>query len=151
MIEDHRQEFLASLFEVIQTLCTHSLELPMNIDCLNKNVFRPYRSKNGNKMKSGILQLPPSLTMIIDETALTPGEVHENGIKNLKSLKEIINWQTVEYDQIVYSHKINSNVNILVVSEGKSLLNVPCRVPILVSLNEFYTIATIKKFFLLLL
>jgi hypothetical protein len=129
------QSFVRQLYALVQRLCSHSHLLPLSIRSLNENVFTPARSKNGSKLKSGLLQLPSNTMLVIDETALEPGKLHEFGLNNFNALKELILWQSVQYNELFYAHKINSNVNVLVLSEGKSLLEMPCQVPIQVNLS----------------
>lgn len=122
--------FVTKLYELVQRLCSHSHLLPLSIRSLNETVLTPSQSKNGSKLRSGLLQLPSNLMLIIDETALEAGQLRELGLRNLNALKELISWQSVEYRQLMYTYKMNTNVNVLVISEGKSLLEVPCQLPI---------------------
>lgn len=118
--------YVEKLYSVIESICTHSLNLPITIDELNNRILNPFKEKNNNKLQSGLLQLPTSFNLLLNETALQPGKLKEKGMKNLGIFKDMISWQSIEYDHLFYTQRINSDINVLVLSEGKSLLEVNC-------------------------
>ena len=46
------------------------------------------------------------------------------GVRNLAALGTVINWQKVEYDFNFHKQDFPCNLNVLVCSEGKSLVKV---------------------------
>lgn len=70
-----------------------------------------------------MLQLPKNFHLVIDETLLTPGKLESKGIANLSSLKTLIDWQKVDYDFQFHKLEQFTNIPVLILSEGKSLLN----------------------------
>lgn len=131
-IPDHSQ-FINKFYSVLESLCTHSLNLPITISELNNRILNPHKDKDNTKLQSGLLQLPTNFSLILDETSLQPGSLKEMGIKNLSTIKELIAWQSVEYDHLFYTQRINSDINVLVFSEGKSLFEVNCEIKLKVS------------------
>ncbi|WAR21645.1 MCMBP-like protein [Mya arenaria] len=83
-----------------------------------------------NRLKSGLLQLAEHTNLVVDETALEPGQLDVNGVRNLSALGNMINWQKVEYDFNFHKQDFHSNVQALVLSEGKSLLTTDCLLPL---------------------
>ena len=49
---------------------------------------------------------------------------HFAGVRNLSALGTVINWQKVEYDFTYHRQDFPCNINVLVCSEGKSLIKV---------------------------
>lgn len=47
---------------------------------MNKLNFIPTKDYEGNRLKSGILQLPDRCHLVLDETALQPGQLDVNGM-----------------------------------------------------------------------
>ena len=52
---------------------------PMSLDNMNKMSFTPTKDYEANRLKSGILQLPDRCHLVLDETALQPGQLDVNG------------------------------------------------------------------------
>jgi hypothetical protein len=126
--------FIKRFYSIIESLCTHSLILPITISELNNRILNPYKDKDNSKLQSGLLQLPTNFSLILDETSLQPGNLKEMGIKNLSIINEMINWQSIEYDHLFYTQKINSDINVLVLSESKSLFDVNCEIKLKVNM-----------------
>lgn len=137
---DEQSLFIEKFYKIVQSLCTHSMNLPVTIGELNNRVLNPYKDKNNTKLQSGLLQLPANFSLILDETTLQPGKLKEMGIKNLSTIKELIAWQSIEYDHLFYTQKINSDINVLVFSEGKSLFDVNCEIKLKVNVRFQYAL-----------
>ena len=130
---DEQSLFIQRLYAVLEQLATHSLRLPITIAELNNRILNPHKDKDNTKLQSGLLQLPSNFSLVLDETTLLPGSLKEMGIKNLATIKDMISWQTIEYDHLFYTQRINTDINVLVLSEGKSLFDVACEVRLQVS------------------
>ena len=125
--------FIQKFYSILASLCTHSMNLPITIHELNNRILNPFKDRENTKLQTGLLQLPTNFSLVLDETSLQPGNLKEMGIKNLSILKELINWQSIEYDHVFYTQKINSDINVLVLSEGKSLFDVSCEIKLKVN------------------
>lgn len=53
--------------------------LPLSLDNMNKMTFTPVKDYAANRLKTGILQIPDRCHLILDETALQPGQLNEHG------------------------------------------------------------------------
>jgi len=125
---DEHNVYIKRFYEVLESLCTHSMNFPVTIAELNNRIMNPYKDRDNVKLQSGLLQLPTNFSLVLDETSLQPGSLKEMGIKNLSVLKELIAWQSIEYDHLFYTQRINTDINVLVFSEGKSLFDVNCEI-----------------------
>lgn len=71
-----------------------------------------------------MLQLSKDTHLIIDETCLEQGRLDSVGVGNITALANMINTQKVEYDFKYYKMEFDSDISVLILSEGKSLLPV---------------------------
>lgn len=131
------------LYEFISKITTHSHHIDMSIASLNTLRFTPIKDHDNNKMIAGTLQLPDGMCLLLNETALTEGQLTAQGTQNLEALGNIIRWQRLTYDFKFHSVQIDTDLKILVISEGKSLL--PVSTPIRIQNNDPETINSMKQ------
>jgi hypothetical protein len=81
-----------------------------------------------NRLVSGILQLSSHTHLVLDETCLEPGKLDSNGVHNMAAICTLISQQKVDYDFHFYKLEFQTDIPVLVLSEGKSLLPVSCNV-----------------------
>ena len=77
-----------------------------------------------NRLQYGILQLPQHTQLVFDETKMETGKLEAPGVKAVQNITELIKSQQLNYDFAFYKLPFNTNIPILILSEGKSLL--PC-------------------------
>ncbi|XP_060597053.1 mini-chromosome maintenance complex-binding protein-like [Ruditapes philippinarum] len=118
------------LHHLLSNLVTQSHLLHMSLDNMNKLPFSPKKDYTANRLRSGILQLAEHTNMTVNEIALEPGQLDVNGVKNIQSLGNVINWQKVEYDFEFHRQDFPSNISALIISEGRSILPSDCFVPL---------------------
>ena len=71
-----------------------------------------------NRLRSGLLQLPKGIQIILDETVLEPGQLKPNGIENLKCLGNLITWQKLAYDfGFSYNIEFECDAKVLILGE----------------------------------
>ncbi|KAK3739379.1 hypothetical protein QZH41_015771 [Actinostola sp. cb2023] len=116
--------------ETLKALLPKCVYLPMNLDNLNSLSFVPKKDYTANRLMSGILQLSDSTELILDEIAMEAGNLNPGGVQNVTALGTLISWQKLEYDFNFYKTDFQSNVQVLVLSEGKSMLPCDCHVKI---------------------
>ncbi|KAM1595322.1 hypothetical protein PS2_001584 [Malus domestica] len=73
-----------------------------------------------SRLITGALQLAEGSHMIFDETRLEAGILNSVGVENARLLKTLIESQKVEYDFKFYKLDMPADIQILVLSEGKS-------------------------------
>ncbi|CAB1312433.1 unnamed protein product [Coregonus sp. 'balchen'] len=84
----------------------------------------PKKDYVANRLVSGALQLARNTSLFLDETQL------EQGVRNITALGNLISWQKVDYDFNYHQMEFPCNINVLVTSEGRSLLPSDCQVPL---------------------
>ena len=126
-----------SIYQLISGIVTHSVYFPLSLENLNAKNVLPKKDYTSNKLISGQLQLPSGCILFVDETALKTGQLNPQGVSNLTSVGHLIKWQQLKYDFEFHSLDIDTDIPVLVFSEGKSLLPVTFRLPLKVSLRFF--------------
>eukprot|EP00057_Strongylocentrotus_purpuratus_P034696 XP_796222.3 PREDICTED: mini-chromosome maintenance complex-binding protein [Strongylocentrotus purpuratus] len=121
-------EFVTTLYALIEQLVSKSHLLPLTLSNMNKLKLTPKKDYTANRLKSGLLQLTDRTHLVLDETALQPGQLDANGVMNLAALGNIISWQKVDYDFNYHKTEFHTNVGVLVLSDAKSILPTDCRV-----------------------
>ncbi|XP_068113960.1 mini-chromosome maintenance complex-binding protein isoform X2 [Hyperolius riggenbachi] len=116
------------LSDVVRLLTTASHYLPMTIENMNNLRFIPRKDYTANRLVSGILQLSSNTSLMVDETVLQQGQLDANGVRNVTALGNVITWQKVDYDFSYHQMEFPCNINVLVTSEGRSLLPSDCQV-----------------------
>ncbi|CAL5393881.1 unnamed protein product [Camellia sinensis] len=82
--------------------------IPLTVDYLNTASLSPRKDYETNRLVSGVLQLAEGSHMMIDETYLQAGTLNSVGVEN------------VEYDFKYYKMEMEADVQLLILSEGKS-------------------------------
>lgn len=112
-------ELLSNIFEKI---CLKSLYFPLDIESLEKSYYIPTKNYENNRLEKGKLQMTSSTVLFVDETKMKEGKLTERGIKNLQSLNDLLENQTLSFDFSYHQVKVSCECNVLVFSEGKSFL-----------------------------
>ncbi|KAJ1952705.1 hypothetical protein EC988_003405 [Linderina pennispora] len=112
--------------DALEQLLPRVVELPFDLKLLNGAVFVP--SAESGDLHSGVLQLPPGTEIICDETCLDEGTLGERGVKNLHALQTVIMDQSVSFQYPYQPVPMDTDVRVLVLSAGKSILHNDCDV-----------------------
>ncbi|XP_057804674.1 mini-chromosome maintenance complex-binding protein [Salvia miltiorrhiza] len=94
--------------------------LPLTVDYLNSVTLAPKKDYNTNRLVSGLLQLAEGSHLTVDETPLQSGTLNSTGLENVQALKSMMESQKVHYDFTYYKMEMPADVQILILSEGKS-------------------------------
>ncbi|XP_012840012.1 PREDICTED: mini-chromosome maintenance complex-binding protein [Erythranthe guttata] len=94
--------------------------LPLTVDYLNTVSLAPKKDYTTNRLASGFLQLAAGSHLTIDETTLQSGTLNSTGVENVRVLKNMMQTQKVEYDFTYYKMEMAADVQVLILSEGKS-------------------------------
>ncbi|XP_045127542.1 LOW QUALITY PROTEIN: mini-chromosome maintenance complex-binding protein-like [Portunus trituberculatus] len=117
-----RQHYCRFVYQVLTSLVTQAHLLPLTLHNINKAVFVPKKNYQTDRLTSGLLQLPEHTHLVLDETSLVEGQVDRTGVANLTALGNMISWQKVDYDFQFHVIEQLTNLPVLVLSEGKSML-----------------------------
>lgn len=116
------------LYQVIQQLVPSSFYLPMSLQNMNQMRLVPKKDYTANRLVSGALQLSNNTSLFLDETRLEQGQLDTTGVRNVTALGNLISWQKVDYDFNYHQMEFPCNINVLISSEGRSLLPSDCQV-----------------------
>ncbi|KAK4689588.1 hypothetical protein P7C73_g502, partial [Tremellales sp. Uapishka_1] len=121
-----------NLEPTLSTLTPLLLSIPLTLPLLHSHPFFPSSSASNTSLTAGLLQLAPGTTIVIQEDGLGEGgQLNETAIKNLKALSEVLTDQTIRYDYpFMEGLKMECDIRVAVVSEGKSLLPVDVYLPL---------------------
>ncbi|VDO78517.1 unnamed protein product [Soboliphyme baturini] len=89
---------------------------------LNNGRFVPLKEYKTDELLYGKLQLSAGTEVVLDELQMKPGKLNSQGLKNLAALKSVIADQKLDYDFVYQTVEIPTDVNVIIVSEGKSML-----------------------------
>ncbi|CAH2323274.1 mini-chromosome maintenance complex-binding [Pelobates cultripes] len=120
--------FTSFIYQILQQLVPASYYLPMTIENMNTLRFTPRKDYTANRLVSGLLQLSSHTNLMVDETVLEQGQLDTAGVHNVTALGNLITWQKVDYDFSYHQMEFPCNINVLVTSEGRSLLPSDCQV-----------------------
>lgn len=135
---------LASYFEVVKQ--------PLSVGALNSGPWVPAKDYDSESLKPARLQLSPGTILLLDETAMEPGTLQAQGslferclvcvsvclsvlcltldgpiegLENLAALKQVMRTQELHYDFKYHKVPFHTDLSVLCLSEGRSLLQVP--------------------------
>ncbi|KAM9804247.1 mini-chromosome maintenance complex-binding protein [Neosynchiropus ocellatus] len=118
------------LYQIVQQLVPSSFYLGMSLQNMNQMRLVPKKDYVANRLVSGALQLAGNTSLFLDETKLEQGQLDPTGVRNVTALGNLISWQKVDYDFNYHQMEFPCNINVLIASEGRSLLPSDCQIHI---------------------
>lgn len=112
--------FGPQLLLAIKNLLPFTQCISLTVDYLNTASLSPKKDYETNRLITGALQLAEGSHLIFDETQLEAGTLNSVGVENARLLKTVMEMQKVEYDFQFYKLEMEADVQLLVLSEGKS-------------------------------
>ncbi|XVF00377.1 hypothetical protein REPUB_Repub03eG0280300 [Reevesia pubescens] len=112
--------FGTRLSQSVKNLLPFTHCLPLTREYLNTASLAPKKDYQANRLIPGVLQLPEGSHLMVDETQLDSGNLSSVGIENTKLLKNLMEFQKVEYDFQYYKVEMAADIQLLIFSEGKS-------------------------------
>ena len=123
-----------NLAAAIADIAPYVAHLPLSIAGLNARSWTPKKDYGVNRLRSGPLQLAPGTVAILDETALTSGQLRETGVRNVQALKQLVQLQELEYDFQYHQMRMPVDLPVVVLTSAKQGDSVvqggECRVPL---------------------
>jgi hypothetical protein len=110
-----------ALAQALSLLMPSVVSLPLDIDMLNKQPWYPTKVQNASSGHA-ILQLPAGTVLLLDELAMTAGQLTETGLKNLGAIQTIMRYQKLPYDFQFYQLEQPTDQPIIITSVGKTML-----------------------------
>ncbi|XP_017319110.1 mini-chromosome maintenance complex-binding protein isoform X1 [Ictalurus punctatus] len=124
----HTSPYTDQLYQIIQQLVPSSYRLCMSLHNMNTQRMVPRKDYAANRLVSGALQLGRNTSLVLDETQLEQGQLDTTGVRNITALGNLISWQKVDYDFNYHQMEFPCNINVLIMSEGRSLLPCDCQI-----------------------
>lgn len=112
----------AALRMVAEALVPRVAPVPLTVETLNAAPAVPRKDYAADCMVGGALQLAEGTLLLVDETRLASGKLSAVGVANLEALKAIVEEQALEYDFEYYKMPVGTDVQVLVISDGRSLI-----------------------------
>lgn len=131
--------FTQRLYQILQQLVPSSHYLAMSLQNMNQVRLVPKKDYSANRLVSGALQLARNTSLFLDETRLEQGQLDATGVRNVTALGNLISWQKVDYDFSYHQMEFPCNINVLVTSEGRSLLPSDCQIRLQPQLSAAHT------------
>ena len=128
-----------NILNIYKKICLKITDIKLTTDELNKNIYYPRFDAETEILYPGKLQLSDGTFLLIDEINMNEGKLVETGIKNIGTLKNLIDFQLLGYDYPYNKIEISHDIEIMVVTQkSKSLLFSPflTLLPIITSENE---------------
>lgn len=140
--------FGSQLSNTLKNLLPFTSFISLTVEYLNTVSLAPKKDYQLNRLIPGVLQLAEGSHLMVDETQLETGNLNSVGIENASLLKVLTEFQKVKYDFQYYSMDMVADIQLLVLSEGKSNI-LPADVivpfqPSLVSSSEFADAETLE-------
>ncbi|KAJ2753319.1 hypothetical protein IWQ56_006626, partial [Coemansia nantahalensis] len=110
--------------DAVAQLVPLSVEVPFELALLNRAAFAP--SAEQGDLQAGVLQLASGTEVVCDETCLHEGTLGERGVRNLHALQTAILSQSVGYAYPYQTIEMPTDLRVLVLSVGKSILHNDC-------------------------
>uniref|UniRef100_A0A4P6D665 Mini-chromosome maintenance complex-binding protein n=1 Tax=Rhodnius prolixus TaxID=13249 RepID=A0A4P6D665_RHOPR len=129
-------DYITNLYKLISQLLPKTHYLPMSLETMNSTEMIPKKNYETDRLQTGLLQLSEHTHLVIDETKLEVGKLEEKGVKNIQALKCLIENQKLDYDFKFFTVEFLTDVPVLILSEGKSLLPSDCHI-VLTPLPEY--------------
>ncbi|KAG9455206.1 hypothetical protein H6P81_008110 [Aristolochia fimbriata] len=112
--------FIGHLNLVVQSILPFSQCIPLTVEYLNTTTLAPRKDYQSNRLITGPLQLVRGTHLTFDETRLISGTLNSVGVANVRLLKNLMECQQVEYEFDYYKMEMPADVQLLILSEGKS-------------------------------
>ncbi|VVC32241.1 Mini-chromosome maintenance complex-binding protein [Cinara cedri] len=125
------KNYTTKLYSLISYLVVKSEYLSITIDSMNNTDMIPRKCYTSNRLLNGLLQLSNRTHLVLDETNLEPGKLDNKGMTNLQALTDVITNQQMKYDFTYYTIDYETQIPVLTLSIGKSLL--PCDIDIVLN------------------
>lgn len=118
-------DLAARLATVLPALTTVDLSIPI----LNSPDTRLAPRNRDENLESGRLQLGPGTAVVVDMRAIGEGTLADGGVRNLRALATAVAQQKLEYSFPYSSFELDTDLNFVLLSEGKAIIPVSSTVP----------------------
>ncbi|GAA5862180.1 hypothetical protein JCM8547_007765 [Rhodosporidiobolus lusitaniae] len=131
----------ATLASLVPSLAT----LDLSIASLNDKKTRLAPRSRDESLESGNLQLASGTAVLVDLTKIGEGKLEDTGVRNLRHLATSIAQQKLSYEFPYSSFELDTDLNFIVLSEGKAIVPTKCVVYLQPSTDASSSLTTPSK------
>ena len=113
---------VAGLLQAIQELMPRAVSLSVTTESLNKGRWIPRKDFDANRLLAGKLQLSGGTVLVLDETQLSEGKLHEEGVRSLQAIQSIVSSRTLPCVFGTYTMEVPTDITSIVASKRASVL-----------------------------
>ncbi|POY76677.1 hypothetical protein BMF94_0269 [Rhodotorula taiwanensis] len=118
--------FESDLASPVASLVPAATTLALTIDSLNDVKTRLAPRSREETLDAGQLQLASGTAVVVDLRKLGEGKLQDTGVRNLRHLATAITQQKVSYEFPYSSFELDTDLNFVLLSEGKAVLPTDC-------------------------
>jgi hypothetical protein len=96
--------------------------LPLTIDYLNKRPLAPTKNYEDEELVHSDISTQPGTLLILNECGMTSGNLTQVGMKNIETIRLLMEEQKLEFDYQFYKKDFEVENTCIVVSKGKPIL-----------------------------
>ena len=116
-----KSRFATDLGKALSLLMPSVVALPLEIEALNRQPWYPTKL-NDSTSHGDVLQLAAGTVLVLDETAMSAGQLNETGLKNLGAIQTMMQFQKLPYDFQFYQLEQPTDQPIIIASMGRTML-----------------------------
>ncbi|GAA5927019.1 hypothetical protein JCM10213_005555 [Rhodosporidiobolus nylandii] len=118
--------FSTSLSSVLSSLVPTLATLDLSIASLNDKATRLAPRSRDESLESGNLQLAPGTAVLVDLRGISEGKLEDTGVRNLRHLATTVSQQKLAYEFPFSSFELDTDLNFILLSEGKAIVPTDC-------------------------
>ena len=113
-----------NLLLFIESLVEKCVRISLDLKSLNEKALYPKYDSDSDSLETGKIQVSDETLLVIDEFQLSDGKLEEQGVKNVAALMNLAKRQFIPFDFKYSKVEIPCDVPVLILSEGKSIVEV---------------------------
>ncbi|GAA5977961.1 hypothetical protein JCM10908_004177 [Rhodotorula pacifica] len=118
--------FSTDIAQTIESLVPAAAALDLSIETLNNAKTRLAPRSRDETLDAGRLQLAPGTAVVVDLRKIGEGKLEDTGVRNLRHLATAVTQQKLSYEFPYSSFELDTDLNFILLSEGKAILPTDC-------------------------
>ncbi len=129
--EEGPSDWLRALLPILRKLSPAVVSQSLALAELNDPSKRLFPTSDGENLTAGRLQLARGTVLLLDEAAMGEGELKDLGVRNVRALNSVMTNRKLPYAFPYSEFEFESDLNVIIVSQGRSFLTSDVRVPLI--------------------
>ncbi|WFD34637.1 hypothetical protein MCUN1_001478 [Malassezia cuniculi] len=125
----HADDLCAPLSDALSHVCPAVATQSLALATLNDASAPLFPQGTDYGLCAGRLQLVDGTVLLVDEAAMGEGQLGDTGVRNVRALSQLISRHTLPYLFPYSEFEVNTDVNVLVLSAGRTFLPVDVHIP----------------------